>query len=184
MNPMPEHKHNDMLKDTHTFAAVLLGLAVKLCGIELLTWDPESIILEVQDSIGHELPEQNINKLLAAVTLVTTDNFYCNLAEFIRICNILTVGVFDPNVFDPADAEEIAWGITEALLIWPPSADNEAPFSDEIIKYIGQAVSAEGILKPPDVLELGIPGMVTTWNQVQGEFADDPAMFGAIQQIE
>lgn len=120
---------------------------------------------------------------MAAVEIVTTDSFYKDLPSFIRLCNILYNGLFDPEVFDPADAMEIAWGITETLIIWPPGRNEEKPFADQIVQYIGMALKEEGILVPPDVLRLGVADN-SEWEKVQMQYSDDPQMFASIYAIE
>jgi hypothetical protein len=140
--------------------------------------------MEVRDTFGVELPQTNFNKLMAAVEIVTTDVFYNDLPAFIRLCNVLYNGTLDIEQFDPADAAEISWGITEALLLWPPDPDDEEPFAEDILAYIGEVVKDEGIMLPPDVLRLGIGLDDSLWDQVQGEFSDDPEMWEAIHQKE
>jgi hypothetical protein len=76
----------------------------------------------------------------------------------------------------------VAWGITEALLLWPPSPQDEAPFCDQITGYIGEVLKDEGIMQPPDVLRLG--GDSGLWQKAQMGFSDDPAMFNAIYGVE
>jgi len=97
---------------------------------------------------------------------------------------VLYNGTIDPRVFDPADAAEIAWAITEALLIWPPTEHKDNPFDPKILQYIGEAVHDEGIMVPPDILRLGGANNTELWNQVQANFTDDPAMFAAIAEHE
>jgi len=172
------------LGDPSSLATTLLIIAADGLDGEFLTWDPETIRRELQDTFQTELPPANFNKLMAAVQLITTDGFYQDLPDFIAICNTLYNGTFNPTTFDPADAGEIAWGITESLLIWPPDPKEENPFTDEILAYIGKAIRDEGIMIPPDVLRLGLPGGQDMWSQVQGTFSDDPAMFGAIYEVE
>lgn len=173
----------ECLLDPATPATVLLVLAVDQLGLEVLSWDPETISLEMADLLGTPLPAPCLDKLMTAIELETTDKFYKDLPSFIRICNTLYNGTFDPAVFDPADAVEIAWGITEALLIWPPDQNDESPFTDQIIGYIAAALDNEGIMLPPDVLRLGTRDK-RMWESVQMGFSDDPAMFTAIYGVE
>jgi hypothetical protein len=86
-------------------------------------------------------------------------------------------------MFDIADAAECAWGITEALLLSPPDEDDEAPFSEEILAYIGKALDQEGIIKPPDILRLGTRAGDLV-GKIHTDFSDDPDMFSAIYQQE
>jgi len=168
-----------------TSSTVLLVLAVDLLGPEVLQWDPATIRAELEELNGSEtFPLSNFNKLMAAIEIVTSDSFYTSLPDFIRLCNVLYNGTIDLESFDPADAAEIAWGITEALLIWPPEPQEERPFDDKIIQYIGYALKDEGIMVPPDVLRLGVTGGENIWERVQGTFSDDPEMFAAIFAVE
>ncbi len=176
-------KLKEALLDPTTPATVLLVLAVDLLGPDVLRWDPATIRLELEEISGTKLPAASLNKLMAAMEIVATDGFYRDLPSFIRLCNALYNGTLDLETFDPADAGEIAWGITEALLIWPPDPQDEEPFDHKIVEYIGHALRDEGIMRPPDVLQLGIlPEDV--WNKVQASFSDDPQMFAAIYSIE
>lgn len=149
----------------------------------MLLWDPLTVKLELSDELGGPPPSKSFNKLMAAVRIVTSDVFYRSLPDFVELCNALYNGTISPHTFDPADAAEIAWGITEALLLWPPDPNDENPFSKEIVEYIKKALQAEGILQPPDILRLGM-GDGTKWDKVQSEFSDDPSMFNAIHDIE
>jgi hypothetical protein len=161
----------------------MLIIASDRFGPELLDWDPETISMELAAEYG-EVPQGNYNQLMAAIELVTSDTFYVSLPDFIRLCNTLYNGTFNPAEFDPADAGEVSWGITEAMLIWPPERDNENPFAEDILGYIRHAVREEGIMVPPDILRLGIQKGDNLWNNVQATFSDDPVMFNAIYDVE
>lgn len=177
------HKLKQVILDRSTPATVLLVAAVELFGAEVLQWDPETVRMELEEAVAAKIPASTLNKLMVAIELVTTDGFYTDLPTFIRVCNTLYNGTMDLETFDPADAGEIAWGITEALLIWPPDPQEEEPFAQKIVSYIGYALRDEGILQPPDVLQLGILPE-DTWAKVQADFADDPLMFRMVHEIE
>jgi len=149
-------------------------------GTEALTWSAETIRLELEDSFNVKLPPNNVDKLMAGTNLLTSDDFYKRPQCFIQICNILSDDDFDPTVFDPADSSEMAWGITEALLLYPP--DEDEPFSNEIRHYVGRVLAEEGITSPPDVLKIALqdvsltdPGFVS---------ADDPEMYEAYFSLQ
>lgn len=147
------------------------------------TWHPGTILLEIKDDFRVELPRPNFDRLMMGIWLVTSDEFYQNVPSFIEACNVLSGSVFDPSTFDPADAAECAWGITEALLLAPPEEDDESPFSEEILAYIGQALDQEGIVHAPDILRLGTrSGDLAA--KVNATFSDDPEMFSAIYKAE
>jgi hypothetical protein len=181
------------IADPGTYGAVLLTIAADRFGPESVgvseagaepidPWDPATFALEFKAEFGVELPEENFNRLNAAVELFTTDHFYKDHVRFIELCNALFDGRVTPGVFDKADALECAWGINEALLIAPPEAEDEEPFSPEVVAYVRQAVRDEGIYQPPDVLK--IANLDDDYASVQGNWSDDPNMFGAMHQVQ
>jgi hypothetical protein len=178
----PNKRIQEILQDRETPATALVTLVADRLGFDFLHWDPQTIQMEIKANFGVEMPHRNFNKLMAGVDLITTDKFYRVLDDFIRLCNALYNGTINVEEFDPADAAEISWGITEALLLWPPDPNDQAPFDDKILGYIGQAVDDEGILNPPDVLRLGT-GKTGLWDQIQSQFSEDPMMFKAISDI-
>jgi hypothetical protein len=168
--------------DPRSFASTLLILFADRYGTEGLGWHPRTIATQVAEDFGvDEVPRQNLDRLLAAIALVTTDYFYKRLSAFVHLCNVLSGDGFDPTTFDPADAADCAWGITEALLISPP--DEPEPFCDEIRYYLAEVLRHEGFVRPPDVLALAIGGDRS--DQVRDDFADDdPEMFAALYQAQ
>ena len=168
------------LTDQESYATTLMTLVLDQYGTEGLTWAAETIRRELEEDFNVKVPSNNIDKVMAAISIVTSDDFYSRLPYFINICNVLSDDEFDPSVFDPADAAEIAWGITESLLLYPP--DEAEPFSEEIRFYIGHVLSEEGIISPPDVLQIALrdlplddPGNVS---------ADDPEMYEAFFSLQ
>lgn len=145
---------------------------------EVLAWDPETVRLEIEDDFKVSVPQPVLDKLFAAREIVTTDRFFTSLPDFVAFCNVLSGATFDPTEFDPADAAECAWGITEALLLDPPDDATREVFAPDIVAYVGHAVAEEGILDPPDVLRLaGPPGRAA---RAAAAWADDPALAAEI----
>jgi hypothetical protein len=129
------------------------------------TWHPGTILLEIRDDFRVELPRPNFDRLMTGIWLVTSDEFYQNVPSFIEACNVLS------------------GSITEALLLAPPEEEDESPFSEEILAYIGQALDQEGIVHAPDILRLGTrSGDLAA--KVNATFSDDPEMFSAIYKAE
>lgn len=151
-------------------------------GTEALQWDPGTIALEVEEEFNVDLPQSAFDKLMAAIHILTTDRFYKSLPDFITFCNVLDGEEYRPDVFDPADAEEVAWGITEGLLIAPPDESDQEPFSDEIRAYIGAVLDKEGIINPPDILRIAL--RAARVSPSIGDFSDDPEMFNAVYDLE
>lgn len=152
-------------------------------GHEALEWSPETIRMELEDDFQLKLPKITLDKIMAAITIVTTNYFYKDVTRFIELCNILAGDDFQPDEFEPADAGELLVGITEAILLWPPDDDPEdTEFSAEIREYISQVLSDQGILKPFDVLRIAFSKDESS--KVDVEYADDPEMYSAIYEAQ
>jgi hypothetical protein len=151
-------------------------------GTEGLTWDPTTITLEIEDEFNVDLPQLSLDKLIVGIQLLTTDRFYKSLPDFISFCNVLSGDTYRPDMWDPADAEEVAWGVTEALLIYPPEDDDDEPFTNEIRAYIGATLDREGLINPPDILRIAL--RQARVSPSIDDFSDDPTMFNAIYDLE
>jgi hypothetical protein len=167
--------------DPDSFATTLVTSLVDLYGTEAMSWAPQTIRMELEDDFGVPMAPLLFDRLMAGIALITTDTFYSSLPDFIELCLVLSGAAYDPTVFQPADADDCAWGVTEALLLAPP--DSENPFSDEIRAYIGQVTEAEGIINPPDILRIALRDH-DVLGKVQAGFADDPEMTQAIWDAE
>lgn len=165
-----------------TFASILLTVFLDRFGIEALQWEPNTIVLEIEEEFNVELPQTVLDKLIVAINILTTDSFYKNLPDFIMFCNVMSGDTYRPDMFDPADSAEVAWGITEGLLIAPPDEEEDGPFSDEIRAYIGAVLDQEGIINAPDVLKIALRR--ANVSDAANEFSDDPDMFNAIYDVE
>lgn len=163
-----------------TFGCVLLTMFLDRFGTEALEWDPSTMVMEIEEEFGVDLPQLSFDKLIVAVQLLTTDRFYKSLPDFISFCNVLGGDVYRPDMWDPADAEEVAWGITEAMLISPP--EESEPFTQEIRAYIGAVLDSEGILNPPDILRIALR-QARVSPHIE-DFSDDPEMFSAVYALE
>lgn len=179
---MSKNLTQDAWTNPDTFSVVLLTLFIDAFGTEALQWDPATIALEVEEEFHVELPQSSLDKLMVAIQILTTDRFYRRLPDFIAFCNVLDGEEYRPDMFEPADAEEVAWSITEAALINPPDDSEEATFSDEIRAYIGTVLDSEGILNPPDILRIAL--RAARVSPAVEDFSDDPMMFNAIYDLE
>lgn len=172
-------KAQEVWTDPDSFTTTLLVSFLDKYGTEGLSWDPATIAMEIEQDFNVELGGPLFDRLMVGVQLLVTDDFYKSLPTFITFCNVLAGGSWNPELWDPADSLEIAWGITEALLISPP--EDEEPFSEEIRAYMGYALDAEGIMQAPDVLRIAMRNKETF---VQNDFSDDPEMFQAMYSVE
>lgn len=179
---MPKNILQEAWTSRETFATVLLTLFLDRFGTEALEWDPSTIALEIEEEFDVHLSQMSLDKLMTAIHVLTTDRFFKSLPDFIAFCNVFGGDTYNPGVFDPADAEDVAWGITEAMLIAPPEDNEPEPFSDEIRGYIGGVLDKEGIINAPDVLRIAL--RKARISPSIGDFSDDPEMFSAIYDVE
>lgn len=170
-----------VFQDQNAFASTMMIAALDLYNTEMLTWSPVTIKLETEQDLGFVWDSINFDRLMSGTALITTDRFYKSLPDFIELCNVLSGSGISPEVFDPADALECAWGITEALLLAPP--DDEEPFTEEIRGYIGKVLDQEGIIQAPDILRIAIRDKDNI-SRITNDFSDDPELFGAIWKNE
>lgn len=184
--PSDRARSRALLLNEETYAFVLLTLAMDAYPPDpekgdqgVLGWHPTTIRKQLEQDFALTLPSQNLDKLMMAITVLTSNRFFKDVNTFIDVCNIFTGDDFDPSEFNPADPGEILWGVTEACLIYPPNNDPEdTEFSQEIRTYIAEVLQTEGIVDPPDILRLGLRGDVA--NRIRSEYADDPEMYSAI----
>jgi hypothetical protein len=179
---MPKNILQEALTSRETFASVLLTLFLDRFGMEALEWDPATITLELEEEFDIKLPQLTLDKLLVAIQILTTDSFFKSAPDFIDFCNVLSGATYRPDMWDPADAEEVAWGLTEALLISPPDEGDQEPFTDEIRAYIGSVLDSEGLINPPDILRIALR-QVRVSPAIE-DFSDDPEMFASIYEVE
>lgn len=179
---MPANPATEAWKNKDTFASVLLTLFLDRFGTEALDWDPTTMLLEIEEEFNVDLSQLALDKLLTAVQILTTDRFYKSLPDFIAFCNVLSGDTYRPDMWDPADAEEVSWGLTEALMIYPPDDDEPEPFTEEIRAYIGAVLDREGLINPPDILRIAL--REARVSPSIEDFSDDPQMFNAIYDLE
>lgn len=173
--------YKEVWENPNTFATTMLLLFVDRYGVEGFTWDPETIVMEINEDFDVQISQGNLDRLMAGISIVTGEDFFQSLPDFVYLCNILNGDLFDPAEWDPADAEDIAWGVTEAWLLSPPEDDE--PFTEEIRAYIGQVLDAEGLTNPPATLRFALRDRDPTV-AIQNDFSDDPELFSTIQGFE
>jgi hypothetical protein len=143
----------------------------------LYGWDPMTIRREIADDFG-DPPTIVVDKLLAAISIVTSNAFYQSVPTFVHIANTLS-GSCNFDVWDLADAEESAWAVIEAQLLYPASKE-EGGWSQEVLGYIRSVVKREGLLNPPDALQFAFEDES---QDVPELMTDDPEMFEAIYSL-
>jgi hypothetical protein len=164
-----------LLNDEAYGASLYVAATQALTPEELASFDPSTIRMELQDTFKCGfIPYENFDRLMAMVTVLSTDLFYQDLGAFIEICNILSGNPPLANVFDPADTYEIAWSLAETDLL--DTRDNEIEFSEEIRAYMGMMLQYDGFFSPPNIMKMAIMPTMTQ----PAEITDDAELLPAI----
>lgn len=169
-----------LLAFADTYCPITEENGVRKMDTTAFQWHPGAILLEIESDFDVALAQPIYDRLMTAIAIVTTDNFYKSLPDFIHYCNVLAGDSYDPRYWNPAEALEVAWAINEVLLLDPPEEDD--PFVPEITAYIGKVLDDEGIVTPPDVLRIAVRDDVG--GKVHAAVGDDPAMASNVYQLE
>jgi len=169
-----------MFESPDTYASTMVICLVDKYGVEAFEWDPDSIRLELYDVYSAEVPQANLDKINAALLAITTNQFYVSLEAFMSICNALFGYGVGFHAYDPAEIDEMCWGITEIMLLAPSDdKDPKQMFSNEIRYYIGQRAEEEGFSRLPKPLN-AFAVMTDQFKNTTSGFEDtDPEMFAA-----
>lgn len=149
---MPKTKidsKRDLWISPDSYATSLLIGFLDDFGTEGLDWLGPTIEMEIKEHYQVEISPSNYNKLMAAISVLTTDSFYRVPSSFPGLVAALRGYVsFPGNVIIP-DVTDTCLAIIEALLIHPPEEDWRVKIHPEIIGYIEHLLKEESIIKPP-----------------------------------
>ena len=141
---------NHLLAEKTAFATPLLLYAFDLIGEELFDLEPETIeqILKQQN---HKTLQRNVDRINAALGLLTTNLFWQDPVTFAVTCRTLNRKArVDAS---PPDLDDILWGITEARLITGNPGEDPEPFSDSIQAYVQQLLKMAGVVTAVPTLD-------------------------------
>jgi len=108
-------------------------------------WDPRTVGLELAQDFGR-VPPENLDKLMTAAEVLTSDSFERSLSDFIRVCNTLSDSPTDGD-FDPAEPYEMAWAILEVGLI---RGRQVTEYHEEIRGYVRHMLLEAGLATVPE----------------------------------
>lgn len=144
-------KQAKFVKDSKTSGAILLTLLTDEFGTECYDWEPETLQMEIEALWG-DIPPTNYEKIMAFLTVLTTNRFENSLEAFIHICNGLVGGGANFKQYDPATVTEMCKTIAEVSLIDPPEK-GLYQFNEEIRQYIRKELDFEGYGQIPRLLK-------------------------------
>lgn len=139
-----------MLENPETFGSVLVTGLTDEFGVEWLSWEPNTILMEIEQKWKSRPPPVNRDKINALAMILTTNMFYRSLEVFIPTCHALNNREATFHTFMPASVSEMSWGLAEVSLLSPP--DEWDIFNVEIPQYMLLQLEVEGFSKPPRIM--------------------------------
>lgn len=160
----------------NSFGTVLLALALDRWGTDAMSFEPETIRLELREAFGQDIPQINMDKLMAMIAALTTNLFYVSVETFSHVCDALSHHEPNFQVMEPPEPEELAWGVAEITLNDGTQGIKEKgplQYSHEVRRFIGISLKQYGIRQPPPILSLA------EMDESPNYMSDDPAMVAA-----
>jgi hypothetical protein len=145
----------ELIQSDEIFATTLLVIAVDRFGADIVDDEgrprtPEAFRYEFSARFGCPIPDDNLGKLMAALAVLHSDALTRNLPSFLFTVHGLLGDGTDWSYAEPVEAEDLAWAVMEAMLIWPPE-DGDI-FDPQIVAWCRIMMKAEGLMSPPAVL--------------------------------
>jgi hypothetical protein len=122
-----------------------------------LEWSPETIMLELEDHFGSDIPDEAVDRLLAA-NRCTSDRAFTSPHDFREIGNLINCvsvqvipgsgGAMD---YDRLEADEMCWMVWCQLFLRSPDDEDEQGtdprehYSEQVKAYMGQILVDEGL---------------------------------------
>lgn len=139
------------LEYVDTFSIVLLAIALAYLPEgedDLASVDVDQLVEELEARFDAKIPDENVNKLNAAITLLTTDYIYTDVNVLKAVALTLDdgdMGQVATGGYEPVDVCQILWAVMEDSLINGESFDdNLEKFGDNVSDWINKVIDQEG----------------------------------------
>jgi len=131
-----------------TMATVSHAIALHFFGEEIYSWEPETLSMELADTLDVQIDEENLDKLHAVISAIVSNGFKKDWVAFTSICSTLN-GENDVEDLAEMTVAEFAWGVIEVSL---NDDDDDDLFSPDISSLVGVVLNEEGFSISPDFL--------------------------------
>jgi hypothetical protein len=131
-----------------TMATISHAIALHFFGEEIYSWEPETLSMELADTLDVQIDEENLDKLHAIISAIVSNGFKKDWVAFTSICSTLN-GENDVEDLAEMTVAEFAWGVIEVSL--NDDDDNEL-FSPDVASLVGVVLDQEGFSLAPDFL--------------------------------
>jgi len=140
----------ELLRDAATPAIALTKAANALLG-EHLTWEPESLWLELERQ-DVDLPVGNRAKLMAAIALRLVPSFYWDAIVFEKTAIAFDGIEPNPDALEETSPARMAWAVVEAAWILRDAKNATWEFQHEPRAYAGVVLCRAGFVLAPEQL--------------------------------
>ena len=123
---------------------------------DFLTWEPESIWLELEHQ-GVDLPEGNRAKIQAAIALHLVPSFYWDGIVFEKTAIAFDGLVPNPDILEEASPARLAWAVVEAAWIVRLAKNATWEIGSEPRAYAGVILARAGFVLAPEQLAFAQP---------------------------
>jgi len=141
--------------DDSRCAGVIYAATRRAYGLEVLSWEPETIWLTMEKD-GIDLSISSRDKLLAAIALIVNPQFYWDHIVFENTVHAFVGNVSNPDVIQECHPIEMAWTVYEADVIrgMDPEGKSHTEFDEDVQQYIAVCLQRAGFICAPEELEV------------------------------
>jgi hypothetical protein len=132
-----------------TMATVSHAIALHFLGEEIYSWEPETLSIELADTLDVQIDDDNLDRLNAIISAVTSNSFYKDWAAFTTISSVLN-GENEPDEIAEMTVAEFAWAVVEVNI--NDGDDEPQIFSPDICSLVGVVLDQEGFSYAPELL--------------------------------
>lgn len=143
-----------LLSPTSCVTTTMLA-TIEIFGTECLDWEPQTFVMEFGDLFHKSPPRYLLDRVQTGAVLFTTDQLYQTMESFNSIALVMNHEGPSFLNFEPVDAAEAAWCVSEAALLLGEDYDPKQ-FTPEVATYVGVLLSQDGFLRPPPMLKFAI----------------------------
>lgn len=148
-----------LLRDEQTTATACYRALDQLLGTGWLSWEPESIWLDLNhDDV--DVPVVNREKIMAARALITTGRFWFDAQAFEKTAISFNHELNTHLGVEDAPVMFINWAVFEAELLQKEVEGMTLEFDREPIKYTAIQLFREGFVLAPEMLAWAEPDLI------------------------
>jgi len=147
----------DLLTNDKASATAIFTAVSKMLGSQFINWEPETIWLDLQQKFSVDLSNINRDKLMACITVLTTDYFYVDAAVFENVCMAFCHKWSSPEILQEATPAQMSWGVIEAEFLRKLYDQVPQEFDYEPRGYVATILAREGFVVAPDYLRFAQP---------------------------